>query len=39
LPLIQSALLDVYEKYTGKKDYEQIIGGGTFGRFLKRGVA
>ena len=39
MPLIHSALLDVYERYTGKKGYEQIIGGGTFGRLLKRGVA
>ena len=37
-PLV-STLLSVYEKYTGKKGYEQIIGGGTFGRLLPRGVA
>ncbi|MFC4652808.1 dipeptidase PepV [Lactococcus nasutitermitis] len=37
-PLVQT-LLSVYEKYTGKKGYETIIGGGTFGRLLKRGVA
>ena len=29
----------VYEKQTGLKGHEQIIGGGTFGRLLKRGVA
>ncbi|MDR0297443.1 MAG: dipeptidase PepV [Streptococcaceae bacterium] len=32
-------LLAVYEKHTGLKGYETIIGGGTFGRLLKRGVA
>lgn len=37
-PLV-STLLSVYEKQTGLKGYEQIIGGGTFGRLLKRGVA
>ncbi|KXT79088.1 dipeptidase PepV [Streptococcus sp. DD13] len=34
-----STLLAVYEKHTGLKGSEQIIGGGTFGRLLKRGVA
>jgi D-alanyl-D-alanine dipeptidase len=34
-----STLLAVYEKQTGLKGHEQIIGGGTFGRLLKRGVA
>ncbi|MGT2741752.1 dipeptidase PepV [Streptococcus plurextorum] len=34
-----STLLAVYEKQTGLKGFEQIIGGGTFGRLLKRGVA
>lgn len=34
-----STLLSVYEKQTGLKGHEQIIGGGTFGRLLKRGVA
>lgn len=34
-----STLLNVYEKQTGLKGHEQIIGGGTFGRLLKRGVA
>jgi dipeptidase PepV len=34
-----STLLGVYEKQTGLKGHEQIIGGGTFGRLLKRGVA
>ncbi|MGT2846383.1 dipeptidase PepV [Streptococcus massiliensis] len=37
-PLV-STLLDVYERQTGLKGHEQIIGGGTFGRLLKRGVA
>ncbi|MGT2932827.1 dipeptidase PepV [Streptococcus catagoni] len=34
-----STLLSVYEKQTGLKGYEQVIGGGTFGRLLERGVA
>ena len=34
-----STLLNVYEKQTGLKGHEQIIGGGTFGRLLERGVA
>lgn len=34
-----ATLLAVYEKQTGLKGFEQIIGGGTFGRLLKRGVA
>lgn len=37
-PLVQT-LLDVYQAHTGKKGEEQIIGGGTYGRLLKRGVA
>ncbi|WP_303974919.1 dipeptidase PepV [Streptococcus merionis] len=37
-PLV-STLLNVYERHTGLRGYEQIIGGGTFGRLLKRGVA
>lgn len=37
-PLVQT-LLDVYEEHTGEKGEEQIIGGGTYGRLLKRGVA
>lgn len=37
-PLVQT-LLSVYEKQTGLKGHEQVIGGGTFGRLLKRGVA
>ncbi|TWT12423.1 dipeptidase PepV [Streptococcus sp. sy004] len=32
-------LLSVYEKQTGLKGHEVVIGGGTFGRLLKRGVA
>lgn len=34
-----STLLGVYEKQTGLQGHEQIIGGGTFGRLLERGVA
>ena len=34
-----STLLRVYEKQTGLQGHEQVIGGGTFGRLLKRGVA
>ncbi|MFX3943887.1 M20/M25/M40 family metallo-hydrolase, partial [Streptococcus suis] len=34
-----ATLLSVYEKHTGVKGHEQVIGGGTFGRLLKRGVA
>lgn len=37
-PLV-ATLLEVYENHTGEKGYEQIIGGGTYGRLLKRGVA
>ena len=37
-PLVKT-LLEVYEEHTGQKGYEQIIGGGTYGRLLKRGVA
>lgn len=37
-PLV-ATLLDVYERQTGLKGHEQVIGGGTFGRLLKRGVA
>ncbi|MDQ0222679.1 dipeptidase PepV [Streptococcus moroccensis] len=37
-PLV-ATLLDVYERHTGLRGHEQIIGGGTFGRLLKRGVA
>lgn len=33
-----ATLLAVYEKQTGLKGYEQVIGGGTFGRLLERGV-
>ena len=31
-----STLLRVYEKQTGLKGHEQVIGGGTFGRLLKQ---
>ena len=34
-----ATLLSVYEKQTGLKGFEQVIGGGTFGRLLERGVA
>lgn len=37
-PLVQT-LLAVYEDHTGLKGHEQVIGGGTFGRLLERGVA
>ncbi len=37
-PLVKT-LLDVYEEHTGNESYEQVIGGGTFGRLLERGVA
>lgn len=37
-PLVVT-LLEVYEKHTGEKGYEQVIGGGTYGRILNRGVA
>lgn len=37
-PLVKT-LLDVYERQTGLKGHEQVIGGGTYGRLMKRGVA
>ncbi|WP_326717082.1 dipeptidase PepV [Vagococcus jeotgali] len=37
-PLVKT-LLDVYEEQTGFEGHEQVIGGGTFGRLLERGVA
>ncbi|MGY3767121.1 dipeptidase PepV [Vagococcus vulneris] len=37
-PLVKT-LLSVYEDHTGLKGHEQVIGGGTFGRLLERGVA
>ncbi|MGC6769794.1 dipeptidase PepV [Enterococcus sp. LJL128] len=37
-PLVET-LLKVYEDHTGEKGSEKIIGGGTYGRLLKRGVA
>ncbi len=37
-PLVQT-LLAVYENQTGEKGQERSIGGGTYGRLLKRGVA
>ncbi|WP_025729518.1 dipeptidase PepV [Atopobacter phocae] len=37
-PLVQT-LLDVYHRQTGNEVFEQTIGGGTYGRLLKRGVA
>ncbi len=37
-PLVQT-LLDVYHRQTGLEAHEMIIGGGTYGRLLERGVA
>ncbi|MDR0300125.1 MAG: dipeptidase PepV [Streptococcaceae bacterium] len=37
-PLVKT-LLDVYEKHTGLKGFEESIGGGTYGRLLEHGVA
>lgn len=37
-PLVKT-LLEVYEEHTGLKGKERSIGGGTYGRLLKRGVA
>ncbi len=37
-PIVKT-LLSVYEKQTGKKGHEVIIGGGTDGRLFKHGVA
>ncbi|MFD1428952.1 dipeptidase PepV [Lacticaseibacillus mingshuiensis] len=37
-PLVQT-LLAVYTEQTGKPGHEQVIGGGTYGRIIKRGVA
>lgn len=37
-PLVKT-LLDVFEEHTGLKGEEKVIGGGTFGRLLERGVA
>ena len=37
-PLVQT-LLAAYENQTGEKGQERSIGGGTYGRLLKRGVA
>lgn len=37
-PLVKT-LLDVYHEHTGLPAHEQVIGGGTFGRLLERGVA
>ncbi|WP_461219630.1 dipeptidase PepV [Lapidilactobacillus salsurivasis] len=37
-PLVKT-LLAVYERQTGQPGHEQVIGGGTYGRILKRGVA
>ncbi|MBL1224281.1 dipeptidase PepV [Enterococcus sp. BWR-S5] len=37
-PLV-ATLLSVYEDHTGEKGEEKVIGGGTYGRLLKRGVA
>jgi dipeptidase PepV len=37
-PLVET-LLDVYHRQTGLEAQEQVIGGGTYGRLLERGVA
>ncbi|WP_261806700.1 dipeptidase PepV [Lapidilactobacillus luobeiensis] len=37
-PLVKT-LLAVYERQTGLPGHEQVIGGGTYGRILERGVA
>ncbi|AEV94388.1 dipeptidase PepV [Pediococcus claussenii] len=37
-PLVKT-LLSIYEEHSGEKGSEQVIGGGTYGRILDRGVA
>ncbi|MGX7109609.1 dipeptidase PepV [Facklamia miroungae] len=37
-PMVKT-LLDVYAKQTGNEVYEKTIGGGTYGRLMKRGVS
>lgn len=37
-PLVKT-LLDVYHRQTGLEAHEQVIGGGTYGRLMERGVA
>jgi D-alanyl-D-alanine dipeptidase len=37
-PLVET-LLGVYAEQTGLPTYDQVIGGGTYGRLMKRGVA
>ncbi|MDN6162072.1 MAG: dipeptidase PepV [Atopostipes sp.] len=37
-PLVKT-LLDVYHRQTGLEAHEEVIGGGTYGRLLDRGVA
>lgn len=37
-PLVKT-LLEVYNRQTGLEAHEQVIGGGTYGRLMKRGVA
>ncbi len=37
-PLV-STLLDVYNRQTGLEAHEMVIGGGTYGRLMERGVA
>lgn len=36
---VVQTLLDIYSSQTGLEAYEQVIGGGTYGRLLERGVA
>ncbi|AUJ30161.1 dipeptidase PepV [Liquorilactobacillus hordei] len=37
-PLVKT-LLSVYERQTGNKGYGMVVGGGTYGRLMERGVA
>lgn len=37
-PLV-TTLLDVYHRQTGLEAHEMVIGGGTYGRLMERGVA
>ncbi|WP_435891517.1 dipeptidase PepV [Lacticaseibacillus salsurivasis] len=37
-PLVKT-LLQVYQDHTGQPGFEQVIGGGTYGRIIDRGVA
>ncbi|KRM90592.1 dipeptidase PepV [Liquorilactobacillus cacaonum] len=37
-PLVKT-LLDVYQRQTGNEGYGMVVGGGTYGRLMERGVA